>query len=155
MGKSTRKKSKAKAESLGIDDKSNGKYGEDRFIAAETRPQFKVPKTSSSKVVLDDRFSSVLTDSRFQLQEKDKYGRKKKKKSGKTTSKKELESFYVIENQKENNDREDENSDHEKDYSESGEESDSEPSVSEKAGVSCRIRVATPRGGSQGIQRWY
>jgi len=133
MGKSTRKKSKAKAESLGIDDKSNGKYGEDRFIAAETRPQFKVPKTSSSKVVLDDRFSSVLTDSRFQLQEKDKYGRKKKKKSGQTASKKELESFYVIENQKENSDRDDENSDHEKDYSESGEESDSEPSVSEKA----------------------
>ena len=52
---------------------------EDRFAAAETRPQFRSVKKDQNKVVLDERFASVLTDSRFQLEGKDKYGRKKKK----------------------------------------------------------------------------
>ena len=66
---------------------------EDRFSAAETRPQFRPLKQKKSKVVLDERFSSVLTDSRFQLQEKDKYGRRKKKQD----AKEELSSFYAVE----------------------------------------------------------
>ena len=75
---------------------------EERFAAAETRPQFQAPKQNSSKIVLDERFSSVLTDSRFQLQEKDKYGRKKKK-NERAAAKEDLESFYVVENQEEKN----------------------------------------------------
>ena len=106
MGKSGRRKHKTSDDS---DFHNNGNRGEERFDAAETRPQFKVPKASASKVVLDDRFSSVLTDSRFQLQEKDKYGRKKKKKRNRDIAKEELESFYVVENQEEK-DPDDDNS---------------------------------------------
>jgi hypothetical protein len=83
MGKG--KKTKNKEEKIEV--------GEDRFAAAETRPHFRSPKQSKSKVVLDDRFSSVLTDPRFQFQEKDKYGRKKKKKEVKD----ELSAFYTVE----------------------------------------------------------
>mmetsp|Transcript_19831 Transcript_19831/g.46431 ORF Transcript_19831/g.46431 Transcript_19831/m.46431 type:complete len:763 (+) Transcript_19831:204-2492(+) len=85
-----------------INDGTSPSMREERFAAAETRPQFIVPKPNASKVVLDDRFSSVLTDSRFRLQEKDKYGRKKKKKNAVKLAKEELESFYVVGNQEEN-----------------------------------------------------
>ena len=91
---------------------------EDRFAAAETRPHFRASASSSkrhpsasassSKVVLDERFASVLTDSRFQLQTKDKYGRTNKQKSknsnnNNNNNKKdsdiqhELSAFYTIE----------------------------------------------------------
>ena len=53
---------------------------------------------------MDERFASVLTDPRFQLQEKDKYGRKQKKKKQQQqqdAAKEELKSFYVV---KEDND---------------------------------------------------
>lgn len=109
MGKSSRNKNKAKKVVDGGNKDNNHSLSEERFVAAETRPQFKVPKANDSKVVLDDRFSSVLTDSRFQLQEKDKYGRKKKKKRNRDAAKEELESFYVVENKEENN-RDDDNS---------------------------------------------
>ncbi len=117
-------------------DNSNDNRGEDRFVAAETRPQFKVPKASASKVVLDERFSSVLTDSRFQLQEKDKYGRKKKKRN-RESAKEDLESFYVVENPEENNDQDDKKK-NEKEKSTSSEsdsesESESENPTDEKA----------------------
>jgi hypothetical protein len=78
---------------------------EERFRAAETRPQFQPVKKQASKVVLDDRFASVLTDPRFQLQEKDRYGRKKKSKKD---AKDELSAFYTVEN---NSDEEDDNDD--------------------------------------------
>jgi hypothetical protein len=58
-----------------------------------TKPQFRRPKEETAKVVLDERFTSVLTDSRFQLDVQDKYGRKKKKKEAKD----ELSAFYTIE----------------------------------------------------------
>eukprot|EP00536_Pseudo-nitzschia_multiseries_P012864 jgi/Psemu1/260974/estExt_Genewise1Plus.C_5120051 len=98
---------------------------EDRFAAAETRPQFKAPKASASKVVLDDRFSSVLTDPRFQLQQKDKYGRKKKK-GDRNAAKEELESFYVVE-EKEKNDSDDGKSDDDDD--DGDEEEKTEPPI--------------------------
>lgn len=69
---------------------------EERFAAAETRPQFRSMKKNQNKVVLDERFASVLTDSRFQLQGKDKYGRKKKRHA----AKEELSAFYTIEDDK-------------------------------------------------------
>ena len=40
---------------------------DERFRAAVNRPQFSKPKEDSTKVVLDDRFASVLTDPRFRL----------------------------------------------------------------------------------------
>ena len=96
---------------------------DDRFAAAHNRPQFrapsshhkkggkdqqhknsKVPKdgklmnteSNNSKIVLDDRFKSVLTDSRFQIHEKDKYGRKQSKRDKAKTAKDELGAFYTI-----------------------------------------------------------
>ena len=78
-------------------DPNASNVGEDRFRAAETRPQFRPTMKHSSKVVLDDRFASVLTDPRFQLHEKDRYGRKKTKHD----AKQELSAFYTVENKDE------------------------------------------------------
>jgi hypothetical protein len=72
--------------------------GETRFAAAETHPQFRPMKQKESKVVLDERFSSVLTDPRFQLEGRDKYGRKGKKKE---SAKEELKDFYMVEGEEE------------------------------------------------------
>ena len=66
------------------------KDDEDRFDSS--KPQFRQHKEKASKVVLDERFASVLTDPRFKLQFKDKYGRKEKK-----SAKDELSAFYVVE----------------------------------------------------------
>lgn len=67
-----------------------------RFRAAVNRPQFSSKPThaDNNKVVLDNRFASVLTDPRFSLQEKDKYGRKRKSQKSD-----ELSAFYRIEKQ--------------------------------------------------------
>ena len=89
MGKN-RVKHKERNQTVTADD---AEIAEARFRAAETRPQFRGIKKHSSKVVLDDRFASVLTDPRFQLQEKDRYGRKKTKQDVKD----ELSAFYTVE----------------------------------------------------------
>jgi len=131
MGKSSGNKNRATKKSLDGGSNSDNNHdvlpsmGEERFVAAETRPQFKVPKANASKVVLDDRFSSVLTDSRFQLQEKDRYGRKKKKKGGRDAAKEELASFYVVENQEEKSNHDDENSNNDRKNSESEDKNNS------------------------------
>ena len=78
---------------MGKRSKQKKQNKEDRFAAAETRPQFRSLKPTDSKVVLDERFSSVLTDPRFQLQGKDKYGRGKQKQA----VQEELSAFYTIE----------------------------------------------------------
>jgi hypothetical protein len=91
MGK---KNGKTKKSKRNVDTKEEAPL-EERFAAAETRPQFRPPKQSSTKVVLDERFSSVLTDPRFQLQERDKYGRKKKIA---TTATEDLKEFYLVRN---------------------------------------------------------
>mmetsp|Transcript_13980 Transcript_13980/g.20652 ORF Transcript_13980/g.20652 Transcript_13980/m.20652 type:complete len:720 (-) Transcript_13980:265-2424(-) len=67
---------------------------DERFVAALNRPQFQAPKEEKQKVVLDERFASVLTDSRFSVQTKDKYGRKMKKG---VSSETDLKEFYMIE----------------------------------------------------------
>ncbi|KAL3928864.1 MAG: hypothetical protein SGBAC_012461, partial [Bacillariaceae sp.] len=77
---------------------------ESRFAAAATHPQFRPLQQKESKVVLDDRFSSVLTDPRFQLEGRDKYGRgnkkgKKAKAAKNAAVKEELSSFYVVDDE--------------------------------------------------------
>lgn len=74
---------------------------EDRFDAS--KPQFRQHKEKASKVVLDERFASVLTDPRFKLQLKDKYGRKEKK-----SAKDELSAFYVVDDKNEENEEKNE-----------------------------------------------
>jgi len=92
---------------------------DERFAAAHNRPQFRVSaaqrssandlinpgstttSSNNNKIVLDDRFKSILTDERFQLHEKDKYGRKNKKKTNKKKNQQgeeknsELGAFYT------------------------------------------------------------
>jgi hypothetical protein len=93
MGKKSKKHSKKKSLKGERGDDGDGDDPiEERFRAAETRPQFRPLKQQTSKVVLDDRFASVLTDPRFQLEGKDKYGRKKE-----STVKDELSAFYTVE----------------------------------------------------------
>ena len=58
-----------------------------------SKPQFREPKQKTTKVVLDERFASVLTDPKFQVNVRDKYGRKKTKEKAKN----ELSAFYEIE----------------------------------------------------------
>lgn len=86
---------------------------EDRFAAAETRPQFRASsqhsnnKNNQQKVVLDERFSSILTDPRFQSLEAgaDKYGRSKTNKKKKAAVvQEELSAFYTIQKEKEGED---------------------------------------------------
>jgi hypothetical protein len=102
MGKEKKSQSKmTNRVAVGSSKKYQKEQLEDRFTAAETRPQFRAPKSTTTKVVLDERFSSVLTDPKFQLQEKDKYGRKKNKKQRQQqnlTAKEELKAFYVVQN---------------------------------------------------------
>jgi len=106
MGKRSKQSKSREVEKTKRDDNNyksdDASMLEERFAAAETRPQFQISKQNSSKIVLDKRFSSVLTDPRFQLHEKDKYGRKKKK-NERDAAKEDLESFYVVEDQNEAN----------------------------------------------------
>jgi hypothetical protein len=98
--------------------KSKHKNDDDAIVVederfAVSRPQFRASSSfqtvqgggrkqlasQGNKIVLDERFSSVLTDSRFQLQEKDKYGRKQRRKSKKKEAgnrNPELEAFYKV-----------------------------------------------------------
>ena len=101
-GKKSKRVNKKKSSN---NDDADAAVEDERFAMA--KPHFQnFPKsgssglltTSSNKIVLDDRFSSVLTDSRFQLQEKDKYGRKKKQKEKQSTARDELKAFYVVKN---------------------------------------------------------
>lgn len=70
-------------------EKPSSDENEERFDSS--KPQFRRPVEKSSKVVLDDRFASVLTDPRFQLDVADKYGRRNK-----SESKEELSAFYTV-----------------------------------------------------------
>jgi hypothetical protein len=72
--------------------KAKGRGDEDRFDAS--KPQFRKPKERDQKVVLDKRFASVLTDERFQVKVRDKYGRRQGKHKD---SKDELSAFYTVE----------------------------------------------------------
>ena len=74
-------------------EKKKQESGAERFDTSKLqfRPSKKDEK--SSKVVLDDRFASVLTDPRFQLDIKDKYGRKNKQSK---KAKEDLSEFYTV-----------------------------------------------------------
>ena len=86
MGSNT-KKSKVK--------RQNDEIVDERFLVGVNRPQFQKPNEQASKVVLDERFASVLTDPRFRVQEQDKYGRRKKKQPEEQIE--ELSAFYMVE----------------------------------------------------------
>jgi hypothetical protein len=76
----------------------DSQWFDERFAAALNRPQFARVKEETNKVVLDDRFALVLTDPRFQLQENDKYGIKKKR-QGPIEQTNELTAFYTVANE--------------------------------------------------------
>ena len=88
MVKNRKKKGSAReATSLDVEDR------ESRFDTS--KPQFRKQHQRDNKVILDDRFATVLTDPRFKLDVQDKYGRRKREK-GKNT-KDELSGFYTVE----------------------------------------------------------
>lgn len=89
MGSSKKKQKNRKKTVLKSEDGMD-----ERFVAAVNRPQFQAPKDEKRKVVLDERFASVLTDSRFSVQTKDKYGRKIHRGVSKEAD---LSEFYMIE----------------------------------------------------------
>jgi hypothetical protein len=77
---------------------------DDRFVLQLSAPIFKKSSNQRNKVVLDDRFKSVLTDERFRSAPGgtvDKYGRKKKKSIENAFAAKELKEFYTVENTEE------------------------------------------------------
>ena len=73
----------------------------ERFDAS--KPQFREPRKQSTKVVLDERFASVLTDPKFQINARDKYGRK----TTKAKAENELSAFYQVEQDSQNEDHPD------------------------------------------------
>jgi len=96
MGKTKRGKKDSSDRTRKEKDNYDEEDVPDRFDTS--KPQFRQPKKESTKVVLDDRFASVLTDPRFQVQEKDKYGRHARSKRKLVSRQREaLEEFYTIE----------------------------------------------------------
>jgi hypothetical protein len=67
-----------------------------------SKPQFRKASKQVSKVVLDERFASVLTDPRFQLATADKYGRKQSTK--KSNDVENLAEFYTVEGERDGHD---------------------------------------------------
>ncbi|EEC44270.1 predicted protein [Phaeodactylum tricornutum CCAP 1055/1] len=65
-----------------------------KLRAGEESRDLDLEREESSKVKIDDRFASVLTDERFQLDVQDKYGRRRKQKDKATE---ELSTFYTVE----------------------------------------------------------
>lgn len=93
MGKKSKMRSRSVPEQARGDTDTTNKARKEEERFDTSKPHFRKSKEESSKVVIDERFASVLTDERFQLQVKDKYGRKTKK-----NKKEELSAFYRIEN---------------------------------------------------------
>jgi hypothetical protein len=94
-GKKNKKKRKTKP--LLQDSSSDSRF------EISSKPQFyRKSRTefSQQQVVLDERFSSVLTDPRFRLDVEDKYGRDKKKNKGSKTNE-ELSPFYTVKKEEE------------------------------------------------------
>jgi len=115
---------------------------DERFRAATNRPQFSKPQNDTAKVLLDDRFASVLTDPRFRLQEKDKYGRKQQSKEEQSE---ELSAFYRIEKADEVEKSKEESSDLLKPDEPVEQESDEE-SVEEDPAARIKYLTALSRG---------
>ena len=87
-------------EAMGKD--SSQREREDRFDTS--KPHFRKPSSKLSKIVIDERFSAALTDSRFQLDIRDKYGRKSKKRNRALKAKEDLGAFYTIDDAKRGDD---------------------------------------------------
>ncbi|GKY96106.1 hypothetical protein MPSEU_000570900 [Mayamaea pseudoterrestris] len=100
-------------------------------------PQFRAPAKASSKVVLDERFASVLTDDRFQLQVQDKYGRKANKKNN--SAKEELSAFYTVVDQDNLDNLRDRKTQTVKKYSRNQNEDDASTDDDDKPGSASRI----------------
>lgn len=116
---------------------------DERFTAAINRPQFAKPKTQENKVVLDDRFSSVLTDPRFRLHEKDKYGRSNKQSKQEEQSE-ELSAFYTIEKKDgDNNERSDDDDSHQSKNDDSSKEEPQESDEEYTEDPASRIKYLT------------
>jgi hypothetical protein len=72
---------------------------DERFSSLLSAPMFKKTSTEKNKVVLDERFKSILTDEKFRVMpggSVDQYGRKVKGKSSQEQALKELEGFYTV-----------------------------------------------------------
>lgn len=112
-----------------------------------SKPQFKeTNEKSGTKVVLDERFSSVLTDPKFQLDIQDKYGRKNKKDKAKS----ELSAFYEIEDPAASNDDGDDRKtpqeeDHSPAIAEQKTNNDDDESSSEEEGVHGKLQNPASR----------
>jgi hypothetical protein len=74
---------------------------DNRFNAMHSASTFKPTKKENTKVKVDDRFKSVLSDDRFQSVpgQVDKYGRKSNTKEKKKRAANELKEFYDIDNE--------------------------------------------------------
>ena len=130
MGKKNRQKKRTAS-----DDSSRAGRDEDRFNT-QNKPQFHSSSLAEeqSKVVLDERFASVLTDPKFQLDIRDKYGRKKKGKKKKgQKSNNELSAFYSVKEQDDENGSI-QSHEHEKEKQQSREEEIDENSQSSQEG---------------------
>ena len=71
---------------------------DERFTAANTSKTFKNVNKNKHKIVLDERFKSVLTDDKFRANPGavDKYGRSLHKESREKAAEKELREFYQV-----------------------------------------------------------
>ena len=86
-----------------------------RGLSSSTSSKSKQQSSNTSKVVLDERFSSLLTDPRFQLDIRDRYGRsdRKHKKKGAAkdengtvdVSREQLSAFYTVKEEEEEDDK--------------------------------------------------
>ncbi|CAM9912486.1 unnamed protein product, partial [Choristocarpus tenellus] len=97
-----------------------------RFKSMHTAPAFQRIKPDERKVELDERFSAVLSDPRFQVPTApvDKYGRKTKRSS--THAKNQLKAFYKVKETGEEEEEEDEEEEEEEEEDEEEEEEEEE-----------------------------
>jgi hypothetical protein len=140
MAASSSKKKKNKGKKKEVQQEPEGDFDE-RFIAAVNRPQFQNKKDEKNKVVLDERFASVLTDPKFSLQSKDKYGRKKKGK--KNAAESELSEFYTVEKPEDSDQDDDEEEEDNVEKKESDDDSDEEEKDDDDKDPASRIAYLT------------
>ena len=135
ISRKANKKSKARAGGGAQKEEKPFKgKGDARFAAAHKSPKFLTSRSSvSTKITLDERFKSVLTDERFKSLpgegEIDKYGRKVRKREAK-----EMDEFYKVASDQDDDDDDDDGGNSNADgdgsskHEEEGEPSDSDGS---------------------------
>ena len=100
MGFKERKASDRSSNQGKISKATKSSNQDERFDTS--KPQFRKQKSKDTKIELDSRFSTVLTDPKFQLQTLDKYGRKQSKDAKylkQQASKEKMSEFYTIKSQ--------------------------------------------------------